>query len=154
MDVPQNEPDGYMCVSRSWAKPAKPRPFEFCENGAKATAWEVTNKTVDATFFARYTLAELRGWSDHELEKQGRLTAPMRYDAASDRYAPVNRPDAFAEIGRELKALDPRSVVFYTSGRASLEASYVSAVRPDVRHERFPRQFEHVHEARRWRGPR
>jgi hypothetical protein len=33
----QNKPDGYMCVSCSWAKPANPRPFEFCENGAKAT---------------------------------------------------------------------------------------------------------------------
>ncbi|MGY4421822.1 molybdopterin-dependent oxidoreductase alpha subunit [Bradyrhizobium sp. JR6.1] len=121
----QNKPDGYMCVSCSWAKPAKPRPFEFCENGAKATAWEVTNKAVDATLFTKYTLAELRGWSDNALEEQGRLTAPMRYDAASDRYAPVSWSDAFAEIGRELKALDPRSVVFYTSGRASLEASYM-----------------------------
>ncbi len=36
-----------------------------------------------------------------------------------------------AEIGRELKALrqeDPRSVVFYTSGRASLETSYMYAL--------------------------
>jgi hypothetical protein len=29
----QNKADGYMCVSCSWAKPAEPRPFEFCENG-------------------------------------------------------------------------------------------------------------------------
>jgi len=92
---------------------------------AGQAAWEVTNKTVDATLFTKYTLAELRGWSDNALEEQGRLTAPMRYDAASDRYAPVSWSDAFAEIGRELKALDPRSVVFYTSGRASLEASYM-----------------------------
>ena len=40
----QNKPDGFMCVSCSWAKPAKPHPFEFCENGAKATAWEITGK--------------------------------------------------------------------------------------------------------------
>ena len=44
----QNKPDGFMCVSCSWAKPAKPHPFEFCENGAKATAWEITGKTRDA----------------------------------------------------------------------------------------------------------
>ena len=31
----QNKPDGFMCVSCSWAKPAKPHPFEFCENGAR-----------------------------------------------------------------------------------------------------------------------
>jgi len=36
----QNKADGYMCVSCSWAKPAEPRPFEFCENGAKATIWD------------------------------------------------------------------------------------------------------------------
>ena len=121
----QNKPDGYMCVSCSWAKPAKPHPFEFCENGAKATAWEITNKTVPPTFFAEHPLDELRDWSDHQLEEQGRLTTPMRYDRASDKYVQVSWEEAFREIGAELNALDPRSVVMYTSGRASLEASYM-----------------------------
>ena len=50
----------------------------------------------------------------------------MRYDAASDRYLPVSWADAFAEIGRELRAIeDPKSVVFYSSGRCSNEASYL-----------------------------
>ena len=121
----QNKPDGFMCVSCSWAKPAKPRPFEFCENGAKATAWEVTTKTVTPEFFSRHTLTELRTWSDHQLEERGRLTTPMRYDVASDKYVPVDWEQAFGEIGAELNRLEPRSVVMYTSGRASLEASYM-----------------------------
>jgi molybdopterin-dependent oxidoreductase alpha subunit len=121
----QNKPDGFMCVSCSWAKPAKPHPFEFCENGAKATAWEITHKKVTPEFFAEHTLEELCGWSDHQLEEQGRLTNPMRYDRASDRYVPVSWEDAFREIGAEFNALDPHSVVMYTSGRASLEASYM-----------------------------
>ncbi len=121
----QNKPDGFMCVSCSWAKPAKPRPFEFCENGAKATAWEITRKTVGPEFFASHTLSELRTWSDHQLEEQGRLTHPMRYDPGSDSYVPVAWEQAFRDIGVELKRLDPRSVVMYTSGRASLEASYM-----------------------------
>ena len=121
----QNKPDGFMCVSCSWAKPAKPHPFEFCENGAKATAWEITGKTVTPEFFWQHTLTELRGWSDHQLEEQGRLTTPMRYDPAADRYVPMAWEQAFAEIGAELKKIDPRSVIFYTSGRASLEASYM-----------------------------
>ncbi|CAL77705.1 putative formate dehydrogenase (C-terminal), related to acid resistance with formate dehydrogenase/DMSO reductase, domains 1-3 and ADC-like domain [Bradyrhizobium sp. ORS 278] len=121
----QNKPGGFMCVSCSWAKPAQPHPFEFCENGAKATAWEITGKTVGPEFFARHTLTELRTWSDHQLEEQGRLTHPMRYDAASDRYLPVGWDEAFGAIGAELKALDPRKVVMYTSGRASLETSYM-----------------------------
>jgi len=121
----QNKPGGYMCVSCSWAKPSTPRPFEFCENGAKATAWEVTSKTTTPEFFSQHTVTELQGWSDHALEENGRLTHPMRYDAATDRYRPVAWEEAFREIGAELKQLDPKSVIFYASGRASLEASYM-----------------------------
>jgi molybdopterin-dependent oxidoreductase alpha subunit len=121
----QNKPDGYMCVSCSWAKPAHPRPFEFCENGAKATAWEITSKKTPPEFFREHTVSELLTWSDHALEDNGRLTDPMRYDAASDKYVPVSWAEAFREIGAELKTLDPKSVIFYTSGRASLETSYM-----------------------------
>lgn len=121
----QNKPDGFTCTSCAWAKPAEPHPFEFCEHGAKATAWELTRERTPPAFFADHTLAELETWSDHALEAQGRLTAPMRWDAASDRYVEVTWDAAFAEIGRELRALDPASVVFYASGRASLEASYM-----------------------------
>jgi molybdopterin-dependent oxidoreductase alpha subunit len=121
----QNKPDGYMCVSCSWAKPRTPHNFEFCENGAKATAWEITSKTTTPEFFADHTLAELRQWSDHSLEEQGRLTHPLRYDAASDKYMTVSWSEAFAEIGAELRQLDPKSVVLYSSGRASLETSYM-----------------------------
>jgi molybdopterin-dependent oxidoreductase alpha subunit len=121
----QNKPDGYMCVSCSWAKPAEPHTFEFCENGAKATAWEITAKRTTPEFFAEHTVSELREWSDHALEEKGRLTHPLRYDAASDKYRPVSWNEAFAEIGAELNKLDPKSVIMYTSGRASLEASYM-----------------------------
>jgi molybdopterin-dependent oxidoreductase alpha subunit len=121
----QNKPGGFMCVSCSWAKPAKPHPFEFCENGAKATAWEITHKKVTPEFFAEHTLEELRSWSDHQLEEEGRLTTPMRYDRSSDKYIPVSWDDAFRDIGTELNVLDRRSVIMYTSGRASLEASYM-----------------------------
>ena len=121
----QNKADGFMCVSCAWAKPEKPAVFEYCENGAKATAWEITRKRVTADFFARHTVTELEGWRDYDLEEEGRLTEPMRWDAASDRYLPVSWQTAFAEIGAELKALDPTSAVFYASGRASLEASYM-----------------------------
>src|SRR6202012_401236 len=55
----QNKPDGFACVSCSWAKPAEPHPAEFCENGAKATAWEITGKTVTPDFFSQHTLTEL-----------------------------------------------------------------------------------------------
>ena len=121
----QNKPEGFMCVSCAWAKPSKPHPAEFCENGAKATAWELTGKRRTPEFFAEHTVTELESWSDHDLEAGGRLTAPLRWDRASDKYREVNWDEAFAEIGAELRSLDRESVVFYTSGRASLEASYM-----------------------------
>lgn len=121
----QNKPDGFMCVSCSWAKPADPHTFEFCESGAKATAWDTTAKRMTPEFFELNTVTSLLNWHDHDLEEAGRLTAPMKYDAASDRYIEVGWEEAFREIGRELAALDPESVVFYASGRASLETSYM-----------------------------
>lgn len=121
----QNKTGGFMCVSCAWAKPADPRVFAFCENGAKATTWEITHKRVTPGFFARHSVTSLDAWDDHQLENAGRLTHPMRFDIASDRYVPVSWGEAFAEIGRELKALQPDSAVFYTSGRASLEAAFM-----------------------------
>jgi oxidoreductase alpha (molybdopterin) subunit len=124
----QNKPGGFMCVSCAWTKPEHPHLAEFCENGAKATLWELTSRTCGPDFFASHTVSELRGWSDYDLEQTGRLTHPMRYDRASDKYVPVGGDEAFAAIGKELKQLDPRSTVFYASGRASLETSYLYAL--------------------------
>jgi formate dehydrogenase major subunit len=121
----QNKPDGFMCVSCSWAKPKDPHTFEFCESGAKATAWDLTSKRVTPEFFSEHTVAALNAWHDHDLEEAGRITVPMRWDAASDRYLEVSWEEAFTDIGRELNAMEPDSAVFYTSGRASLETSYM-----------------------------
>ena len=124
----QNKPGGFGCVSCAWAKPEKPHLAEFCENGAKATFWELTDCRTPPEFFERHTVSQLKEWPDHDLEAEGRLTHPMRYDHATDRYHPVTWDEAFAEIGRELRAIrerDPKSVIFYASGRASLETSYM-----------------------------
>ncbi|CAN5512402.1 FdhF/YdeP family oxidoreductase [soil metagenome] len=123
----QNKPGGFMCVSCAWAKPARPHTAEFCENGAKATAWELTGKRRTPAFFAEYTLTELEGWSDLDLEAGGRLTAPMRWNPVNDKYEEIEWDEAIAVIAAELKRLqaEPESVVFYASGRASLETSYL-----------------------------
>ncbi|TCP85179.1 molybdopterin-dependent oxidoreductase alpha subunit [Rhizobium sp. PP-F2F-G36] len=126
-----NKPDGFACVSCAWAKPAKPHPAEFCENGAKATFWELTADRATPALFARHTLTEMKGWDDFKLESTGRLTHPMRYDAATDRYVETTWEEAYAAIGAEMKAIqaeDPKRTVFYASGRASLETSYMYAL--------------------------
>ncbi len=124
----QNKPHGFMCVSCSWAKPADYHSFEFCENGAKATLWELTSRRCTPEFFAQHTVTELKDFMDYDLEQQGRLTHPMRYDAETDHYVPCGWDEAFAAIGAELKRLDPKSVIFYASGRASLETAYLYAL--------------------------
>jgi molybdopterin-dependent oxidoreductase alpha subunit len=121
----QNKPAGYSCVSCSWAKPRDPNPFEYCENGAKATAWEITRKRLPLEFFETHAITELLGWSDHDLEEAGRLTHPMKLDRARDRWVPIAWDDAFREIGTALRGMEPKRTVFYASGRASLETSYM-----------------------------
>jgi hypothetical protein len=63
----QNRPGGFACVSCAWAKPAKPHSFEFCEEGAKATTWEITSRRCTPAFFATHSVGTLSSWTDHEL---------------------------------------------------------------------------------------
>jgi molybdopterin-dependent oxidoreductase alpha subunit len=121
----QNKHGGFMCVSCAWAKPHPPHVFEFCENGAKATAWDLTSEKIDPEFLARQSVTALEALSDHELEQAGRLTEPMRWKPETDRYEPVSWEEAFRHIGEELQAMPPDAAVFYASGRASNEAAYM-----------------------------
>ena len=121
-----NQPHGFDCPGCAWGDPEHGSSFEFCENGVKAVSWEATEARVPPAFFSEHTVSELRNWSDYSLEKQGRLTDPLRYDRASDKYLPVSWDEAFAEIGGVLKGLDsPDRAEFYTSGRASNEAAFL-----------------------------
>ena len=121
-----NQPAGFDCPGCAWPDPKHTSSFEFCENGAKAVAWEATSKRCTPEFFAAHTVTELAGWSDYQLEMVGRLTHPMAYDAASDHYVPMSWDDAFATIGAHLNALpDPDMAEFYTSGRTSNEAAFL-----------------------------
>ncbi len=124
-----NQPGGFKCPSCAFPDPSCRKTLEFCENGAKALAHEATKFRVTREFFARHTVTELMEQSDYWLEMQGRLTEPMRYDAATDRYLPCSWEDAFAQIGWHLRALDsPHQAEFYTSGRTPNEAAFLYAI--------------------------
>ncbi len=121
-----NKPAGFDCPGCAWPDKAHGSTFQFCENGAKAVTWEATKKRVTPDFFAAHTVSELLGWTDHDLEDEGRLTHPMAYDAASDTYREVGWDEAFGRIGAALQALpDPNMAEFYTSGRTSNEAAFM-----------------------------
>jgi len=121
-----NQPQGFDCPGCAWPDPREGSSFEFCENGAKAVSWEATHKRVTPEFFAQHTVSELWEREDFHLEWEGRLTHPMVYDAASDRYLPISWDEAFKRIGEQLRALpDPNMAEFYASGRASNEAAFL-----------------------------
>ncbi|MEI7232787.1 FdhF/YdeP family oxidoreductase [Pectobacterium carotovorum] len=120
-----NKSKGFDCPGCAWGDDNS-STFSFCENGAKAVSWEATRKAVDLDFFAAHSVTTLRQQSNYFLEYQGRLTHPMRYDRASDRYVPIEWDAAFALIAHHIGNMaHPNQAEFYTSGRASNEASYL-----------------------------
>jgi molybdopterin-dependent oxidoreductase alpha subunit len=121
-----NQPHGFDCPGCAWPDPKHTSSFEFCENGAKAVTWEATGKRTTPEFFAAHTVSELWNRSDFDLENEGRLTHPMVYDRATDRYLPISWDDALRKIGAALRQLpQPDMAEFYTSGRASNEAAFL-----------------------------
>ena len=124
-----NQPGGFKCPSCAFPDAHCTKKLEFCENGAKALAHEATKFRVTREFFAEHSVAALMEQSDYWLEMQGRLTEPMRYDAATDHYVPVSWDDAFALIGEHLRALDsPDEAEFYTSGRTANETAFLYSI--------------------------
>ncbi|RZA19483.1 MAG: FdhF/YdeP family oxidoreductase [Lysobacteraceae bacterium] len=129
-----NQPDGFDCPGCAWPDREHTSTFEFCENGAKAVAFEATSRRVGPEFFARHRVADLARYSDHWLEDQGRLTHPLRYNPATDHYEALSWDAAFAFIASKLNALaSPDEAIFYTSGRTSNEAAFL--------YQLFVRQF-------------
>ena len=123
-----NKPGGFKCPSCAYPDQACGRKFDFCENGAKALAHEATKFRVTREFFAQHSVAELMQQSDYWLEMQGRLTEPMRYDAASDHYVPCGWDEAFALIGERLRAGQPAPGGVHPSGRTANETAFLYSI--------------------------
>ena len=110
-----NQANGFDCPSCAWADPAVQhrKHAEFCENGAKAVAWEATRKKVDAGFFGKFSVSYLREQTDHWLESNGRLTEPMYLAPGATHYAPIAWDDALKLVADKLRTLDdPNRAVF------------------------------------------
>jgi molybdopterin-dependent oxidoreductase alpha subunit len=121
-----HENKGFDCPGCAWPDDTKGLHLDICENGVKHVTWEMTRKRVGREFFAAHSVTELSGWSDIDLEDQGRLTEPMAYDPESDHYVPISWHDAFELAGQALRELDdPNQASFYTSGRLGNEATFL-----------------------------
>ena len=122
-----NQKDGFDCPGCAWPDPETPSKLgEYCENGAKAIAEEMSPLKADAAFFKKYSVEELSTWSDMAIGKCGRLTAPMILMPGTSHYQPISWENAFRTIADALHRLDhPDEAVFYTSGRSSNEAAFL-----------------------------
>ena len=123
-----NQKEGFDCPGCAWPDPDDKRSSlgEFCENGVKAIAEEATNKRIDASFFASYSVEELAALSDFEIGKMGRLVQPVYLKKGATHYEAITWEGAFNKIANQLNELDsPDQAVFYTSGRTSNEAAFL-----------------------------
>lgn len=122
-----NQPQGgFDCPGCAWPDHKSHKRIDVCENGIKVIASETMTKKADAQFFARHTVTELQGWSGYELEHSGRLSEPLYYDAAQDRYVPISWDAAYQCIAEQLGQLDsPDEALFYTSGRVTNEPAFL-----------------------------
>jgi molybdopterin-dependent oxidoreductase alpha subunit len=121
-----HERSGFDCPGCAWPDATNGLHLDICENGIKHVTWEMTSKRVDREFFDAHTVTELSGWDDFSLEDQGRLTEPMRYDAASDKYVPISWAAAFELVGQTMQSLaSPNQAAFYTSGRLGNEPTFL-----------------------------
>jgi formate dehydrogenase major subunit len=120
-----NQKEGFDCPSCAWPDPAERKTAEFCENGAKATAWEADVLRVESEFWAAHPVSDLAEHDEYWLGRQGRLVEPVYKPAGSDHYAPVSWEKAIDIVARHLRDLDsPDEAIFYTSGRTSNEAAF------------------------------
>ena len=121
-----NQKEGFDCPGCAWPDPDHRTAFEFCENGAKAVADEAMKANVNASFFQKYSVANLLEKSDYWLNSQGRIAQPMILQANASHYTPIEWDEAFQHIASSIQSMDsPERGVYYTSGRTSNEAAFL-----------------------------
>ena len=130
-----NQEKGFDCQSCAWPSPDKKRKvFEFCENGAKAVADELTHKRIGRDFFREHSISDLAARSDYWLNQQGRLTEPMVKHQGATHYESITWNAAIDLLASELRDLaSPDEAAFYTSGKTANEPAFLLQL--------FARQF-------------
>ena len=98
---------------------------EVCKKSLQAMAADMQG-AIRPEFFATYALAQLQRFSPRELESCGRLTTPLVYSRGGDRYEPIGWDEALARIVAHLRAVAPDETFWYSSGRSSNEAGFLT----------------------------
>ena len=143
-----NQDGGFDCPSCAWPDPDHKRKHaaEFCENGAKAVAWEATRKRVPRAFFAEHSIDA----DERDLRVRARQARPdHRADAAPGRRDPLRA----GRLGRGLPGRRPapegagrpeRRRLLHLRPDQQRGRVPLPALRPRLRHQQPARLLEHV----------
>ena len=71
-----NQPDGLDCPGCAWPESitGERKKVEFCENGAKAIAEELTTRIASPEWWAEHPISELEQKTEYWLGQSGRIT--------------------------------------------------------------------------------
>jgi anaerobic selenocysteine-containing dehydrogenase len=96
-----NQPHGFDCPGCAWPDPKHTSSFEFCENGAKAVAWEATAKRTPPNSSPRIQSAN-SGIGQTSTSRM-RAASRIRWSTITQltEYLPISWNTALAKIGRE-----------------------------------------------------
>ncbi|GHA15461.1 formate dehydrogenase [Arenicella chitinivorans] len=94
-----------------------------CNKSIQAQSTDIQPPIPDALF--RYSLADFRALSAHELEHLGRLGTPIFKSRDATSFTPVTWSWAIEKAVNCLQRTTPNRTFFYSSGRSSNEAGFV-----------------------------
>jgi molybdopterin-dependent oxidoreductase alpha subunit len=97
---------------------------EVCKKSVQAMAADI-QAAIRPEFFARFGFRELRALTPRELERSGRLAAPLHAGPGDQGYRPLSWDEALARVAAALRASGPERSFFYASGRSSNEAGFL-----------------------------
>jgi len=97
---------------------------EVCKKSFQAMVADMQG-AVKPSFFATYSLPQLRAFSPHQMEHAGRLVQPVILEKGSQHYRPIDWSEALERIAAKLRATKPAESFFYFSGRSSNEAGFL-----------------------------
>lgn len=94
-----------------------------CNKSVQAQSTDTQPAIPDEVF--QHTINDLKELDSLELDRLGRLGAPIYKAAASDRYRKISWDEAMGILYDRLSEIDPDRTFFYSSGRSSNEAGFL-----------------------------
>jgi len=97
---------------------------EVCKKSFQAMASDLQGG-INAEFWQKFSIHQLRGMTSRQLEYSGRITEPVYLAPGATHYRPISWDEALGKIVSGLQAAGPQRSFFYASGRSSNEAGFL-----------------------------